>query len=265
VRNPFVFFLLWAFVPLSSCQSSPLSALDRNGDLLDYAGAATYAGVSDFRSADDLIASFENGESGLFFFASATCSHCVAFEDDFVSYVKDTKADVTTFYLTENSSSSYYSAVNKLETYFKTTSFDSTPTMFLGKKGSFSTISWGQNTETYLKNAVGTVAAFTNIYRFGTAAAFEKQTKADILTFFFSSQNAGSADFYANTLYPLAKASGKSLFLIDDDRLSDDDRSAICKDLSLTDGIYSPVVALNGTAISVADENASTLVRGYYS
>jgi thiol-disulfide isomerase/thioredoxin len=264
VRKPLAFFLLLAFVPLTSCNSTNKSTVDRNGDLLDYAGDATYEGVGDFRSADDLIASFESGETGLFVFASATCPHCQAFEPDFVNYVKDTKADVTTFYLDDSSSGSYFAAVSALEAYFNTKSFESTPTMFFGKKDSFSTISWGENTEDYLKNAVGTLGNYTNIYRFGTAAAFEKEKKEEVLTFFYSSQNAEATSFYANTLYPLAKASGKSLFLIDNDRLSDDDRTKICQDFSLSEGTYDPIVSLGGTTISVTDANATSLVQSYY-
>jgi hypothetical protein len=271
-KSFFLFFL--AALPLASCGAdyffdatpdlSKEYLADRNGDLLDYSGLSTYESVGDFRSADALITAFENGESGLFLFAQYTCEACLNFEPSFASYAINSRADVTTIYRDGSNDAEFSAALSKLSAYFET-SFSNTPTFFAGKKGFFSTVSWGSNNESYLRNSVNSQASFTNIYRFGTAGAYEKEAKESILSFFYSSTDAAATDFYASTLYPLAKASAKRLYLIDYDRLSGDDRSAICKDLSLNDGIYSPVVALNGTVISVTEKSASALVKGYYS
>lgn len=272
MQKRFLLFLL-ALVPLAACgpdysfdslpDLSKSYLVDRNGDLLDYSGSSTYESVGDFRTADSLISSFENGESGLFLFAQYTCSPCKTFEPYLSSYAINSKADITTFYRDGTNDAEFSEALSKLSLYFGISS-PSTPSLFVGKKGSYSTVSWGSNSENYLRNSINSLASFTNVYHFGTAVSYEKETKQDVLSFLFSSKNNAAVDFYASILYPLAKASKKRLYLIDYDRLSEADRTSIYGDFSLTDKTYSPAVSLNGTTISAAEDRAATLVKAYY-
>lgn len=249
--------------------------LNRNGNLIDYSGDSTYQDVSVERESSAIILSAEAGESCLFVFASSSCSHCVDFESSYASYVIHSEALVTLIYDTGDNYGTYKEEATALASYFPSSNSSDTsqqitgetPTMFLGKKGSLTVISWGSNDESYLRHRIDSVSSFTNIYEFSSASAFinANKEKSDVLSFVYDSSNAEEESIYRTTVYPLAKKSAKRLYLVDLSRFSDADKTTLLSTYQLSSEDSPILISQTGNQDWSQDASTiKTMLASYY-
>lgn len=244
-KTKFSFFILAPL--LLSCANVNGSAitvlgysLSHNGDLsaLD-ANNLTYADTTYLENdATNLTSLFDEGFSGLFFFTQIGCPRCLEFEKPFCQFVYNHSLLVHRFYYDKNDSGTYLKNVAVFNSYYGVTSFDgATPTLFLGKKGSF--VSWarGAVSLSVLENTYSSqVEKKSGLTYFTKEAPFLalRSANPDVPVYFFDSTVTENDAFFEATLLTLGQDSKKTLYAIDLARVDQAEKEAFYKDFSLT-------------------------------
>lgn len=264
-------FLLLPLALLSSCTTtSKRVPLARNGDISS-ASVDSYDGVCIAESASRLIERVNQGESVAFLFTSTSCSHCIAWEPTFVSFLKQENYEVTLFHNGVLSVNEYNQAVSLLQNYYHdSTQIDgSTPKLFIADQSSFTYIGAANLTLQTLHNGFRAQADEGHITTFRSVEAYQSflGDNSDTLTYLYDS-TAGSigSSFYVNTLFPKAKSASKSLALLDFEAMDDENKAAALALYGLTS--FAPILQENSSVFDLTKESemakATSLVEAYY-
>lgn len=258
---------------LSSCQSSPSFTgdylLDRSGDFLSEGTFTTYLSACHRTNAEELIRAFERGETRAFAFASANCSHCLAWEDTLAHFARTYLFDISLIYNdTSALGATYQTDIYRLQAYFgdTTTLTGATPTLFAGRGKEFVCLaSYGVEESVLLstfekKTGRSLVSNFWNLSTYLSALQSATQT----LSFLYDPNDETAVDFYVQNLYPLAKISAKPLYVLRYDEISSAEQKTCLNYYALES--YAPILAGKGSSFN-AQNNATAaleLLRTYY-
>ena len=242
-------------------------ALSHNGDLaaLD-ADNLTYADTTYLENdATNLTSLFDEGFSGLFLFTQVGCTHCLEFEQPFCQFAYNHTLLIHRFQSDKSDSSAYLKNVATFNSYYGVTSFDgSTPALFLGKKGSFVTWTYGPTSLSILENTYSSQVENKNgLTYFTKEAPFLSLRNANpsVPVYFFDSTVTENDAFFVATLLTLGQSSKKVLYAIDLARVETDDKAAFYKDFSLTS--FESLLLSPTKSYHLRDESEKTAAAEY--
>lgn len=265
-----VSFVLIPLMLACSSESSSKLSLTRNGDIsgLD-AAAATYEDVGVTQDASSMLDFFSAGGAGLFLFTSTNCSHCTDWRSAFVSFAIAHQLYVTLFEKTSTNSARYYENLKAVQTYYQTESIDgATPSLYAGNKDRFVCLSYGENSSSYLENAIkGNISYQSNLTAFSKFSLFNSALEDSPSTpvFLCDSREDSAATFYRDFASAFV-TSEKSFFLLDASRMDDSQTTLFLSYFQLAD--YSPILRINGVSYDLSiesdNEKAKDAVALYY-
>ncbi len=270
-------FLFICFLPilLSSCQEDkgkldPSKSFDlcRNGDLLvkKYQDP-TYDDLGNKITSAYLENSLKTGESVTFIKTSATCASCQIFQETFVSFVEDYQLDVAVF---SSNNEDTYQFGDKIRSLFNEDEieedeshpfFKNTPSWyFASEKGKVRIANWGAESRKALERNYFSQASLTNIYKFSSVAYLKKalEINGDVLLYRLDYEEEPSFSFYQKSLFPRAKESERSTYILDMSRLDEAEKKEADAYFGDYDLIY------GGEKKSVEDSSSTALLDEYY-
>lgn len=179
-----------------------------------------------------MMASMDGGENVLFLFASYNCSHCLDFESTFIKFMRANQPNMYIYYLADKeiaTALAYDEIRYGLAEYYGytdgTTPFGSTPILYLGTKDNYYVVSEGNQTQSYVENAVKSYADYSNLYYFSSFDYFEQASSNDILTILYSQSDEASLNTYYDQIYETANDSDKTTYVLDYDVMSEEDQT----------------------------------------
>jgi len=268
--------LFFCLIPaLFSCSSSNGTitltgySLSHNGDVLSVIeNSATYENTTLLETdATNLTSLFDDGYCGLFLFTQYGCAHCTEFQKDFCQFVLNHSAMVHRFYYDKANSGEYRKNVEIFNTYYGVSSFEgNTPTLYMGKKGSFVTWANGPVSLSILENTYATQVEKKNgIAYFSKEEAYQNAFSASPETpvYLYDPTVTENDDFYKDNLLSQGQNSTKSLYAIDFSKATTSDRAAFLKDFSLPS--FESLLVTKEKSYRLNDETERSSAHSYLS
>lgn len=271
VKRTYSLFLLLPLALLASCSpANKRTPLARNGDI-SLSSETTYLGVGVQQSVEKLIARMDDGETVAFLFSSLNCSHCIAWEPTFVTFLSQENYEVVVYQNGTMLDSEWERSVIALQNYFHDTETirQATPLLFIGDKSSFTFVGTSNTTQERLHSNFKAQGDEGHVTRFQNVEAYQRYltTTPDTLSYLLDSTPASVGHaFYADQLFPLAKNSGKPLAVLDYQGMDSANQTAALALFGL--GAFAPVLQQKDHVYDLTKESemaeATSLVQTYY-
>ncbi|MFA6620209.1 MAG: hypothetical protein WCS90_03645 [Bacilli bacterium] len=264
-------FLLFPLALLASCSSAnKRTPLVRNGDIL-LSSETTYLGICIQQSVERMMARMDDGETVAFLFSSLNCSHCLAWEPTFVSFLSQENYEVVLYQNGTMLDSEWKRSVAAIQTYFHDTETIrmATPLLFIGDKQSFSFAGTSDTSQERLHSNFKAQGDGGHITSFRSIEAYQRYlaTTPDALIYLYdsASSNVGHT-FYVDCLFPAAKSSSKPLALLDFQGMNSTNQTTALTLFGLS--AFTPILKQKESVYNLAKESevasATSLVQKYY-